>query len=162
MKQKSTAGGRPKKVMTAVLLLFLALSATLRAQVTETMHASFEATWEATVAELSNKTQIQTMAKSSGFIQTIERPIAAGLGSLTKMKDSAIGPRGIVQLYDVRSAYVTVFVRKQSLSRTRVEVTVHYRTLSHGVAGAENSLDWRSRGRVEREFLAAIRHRLMR
>jgi len=124
--------------------------------------AGFDRTWAATLGALSTRTQIQSMDKGNGFLQTKERVMQTGERTISTMIKFAIPPHGVGQGYDAGLEYVTVVLAKKEPKKTSVTVTAHYRTVTQGLTSSANALEWQSRGLTERNVLGWIKAELSR
>jgi hypothetical protein len=147
--------------MIKIIILLVVLSTNIQAQITGLINASFDQVWRAAIEVFSERTQIQTIDKNSGFIQTTEQVLVRGLGTMVEMNKWAIAPKGVLQVYDMGLVTSSAFIRKKNANQTEAQIKCRYRTASHGLMGG-NSLEWPSRGITEQEVIAAIKGTLQK
>jgi hypothetical protein len=136
-------------LLTALALLGLAAAVNARADVSFVSKFPYDEAWTKLVSAIANSNlQIQTMDKASGLIQTAKKQVGAGLTTMASLKGYANPPAGKFQVYDEAVMSVT-FILTKAGQKTRISITAHYQTSSHGLLNAGNVLDWEPTGKFE-------------
>ena len=147
-------------ITVVVLVNFLVFTRAGMAQMEETYSASFDRVWDATLAQLSSKYQIQSVDKVSGLIETAERLMTKDKFTGQVLRYYAIEPAEDSQIYDELFMSAKAQVRRTTPTATTLAVAIHYRTTTQGPTGISSTSDWRSGGLAERNVFEGVRRRL--
>jgi hypothetical protein len=147
-------------LMRIILVNFFVLTTAGFAQMEETYSSSFDKVWEATLAQLSARYQIQTIDKASGLIETAERLMTSDKFTGQVLKYYAIEPTDSSQVYDQLFMSAKAQVRRTTPTATTLAVAIRYRTTTQEPTGVSKTLDWQSGGLAERNVFEGVRKRL--
>src|SRR6478735_8148926 len=122
-------------ITVVVLVNFLVFTTAGLAQMEETYSASFDRVWDATLAQLSGKYQIQSVDKAAGLIELAERLMTKDKFSGQVLKYYAIEPTKDSHVYDELFMSAKAQVRRTTPTATTLAVAIHYRTTTQEPTG---------------------------
>lgn len=123
---------------------------------TEVANVSFDKTWGAIVATLSEKSYpIQTVDKASGLITTQLVVFADGIMAQNEIDRIAVRPSGFLYTWSGGRYSINVYAVQIDSNRTRIKITTHIEAFENNVT--HQWMVCYSNGQIEAELFNAIK-----